>query len=178
VYSHTESFARSLKAALREDPDVVLVGEMRDLETIALAIETANTGHLVLATLHTSTAISSIDRIINVFPHERQDQIRSMLADNLRGVVSQSLLKKEGGGRIAALEILMVNYAVSNLIREAKPEQIQTIMQTGKARGNILLNEVLAGLVTQRIVSFEEALSKAVDKADLAKRVGKPLPIT
>jgi twitching motility protein PilT len=176
VYSHTESFARALKAALREDPDVVLVGEMRDLETIALAIETANTGHLVLATLHTSTAISSIDRVINVFPAERQDQVRAMLADNLRGVVSQTLLRKEGGGRIAALEILVCNYAVANLIREAKPEQIATIMQTGKARGNVLLNEVLADLVQQRIVSFDEAVTKSIDKADLARRLGRPLP--
>ncbi len=171
---HTDSFARALRAALREDPDIVLVGEMRDLETVSLALETANTGHLVLATLHTSTAISTIDRIVGLFPADEQNRIRTTLADVLKGVVSQNLLKRKGGGRVAAVEILVVKSAVSNLIREAKTHMIASAMQTGKAAGNQLLNDSLVKLVTGGKVEYEEALSKAVDKADLARRLNRP----
>jgi twitching motility protein PilT len=171
---HTQSFARALRAALREDPDIVLVGEMRDLETVSLALETANTGHLVLATLHTATAISTIDRIVGMFPSDEQNRIRATLADVLKGVVSQNLLKRKGGGRVAAVEILVVNAPVANLVREGKTHMITSAMQTGKAAGNQLLNEALAGLVTGGKVDYEEALSKAVDKADLARRLNRP----
>jgi twitching motility protein PilT len=176
VGSHTESFARALRAVLREDPDVVLIGEMRDLETISLALETANTGHLVLATLHTATAVSTVDRIVGMYPVEEQNRIRATLADVLRGVVSQNLLKRKGGGRVAAVEILVTSYAVANLIREGKLQMIPNAMQTGRAAGNQLLNESLQRLVAQGTVDYEEALSKAVDKADLARRLNRPAP--
>ncbi|MCP4901472.1 MAG: Flp pilus assembly complex ATPase component, partial [bacterium] len=133
----------------------------------------ANTGHLVLATLHTSTAVSTIERIVGLFPPEEQSRIRVTLADVVRGVVCQNLLKRKAGGRVAALEILVASSAVSNLIREDKTHQIISSMQTGKAAGNQLLNESLAGLVDQGVVDYDEALSKAVDKADLAKRLGR-----
>ncbi|HWO13706.1 MAG TPA: type IV pilus twitching motility protein PilT, partial [Polyangiaceae bacterium] len=165
---HTRSFKRALRAALREDPDVVLVGEMRDLETIAIAIETAETGHLVFGTLHTTTAYSTIDRIIDQYPPDQQEQIRVMLSESLKGVVSQTLCKKIGGGRCAALEVLLVTPAVSNLIREGKTFQIPSIMQTAKNIGMKLMNEALADLVTAKLVTSEEAASKAVDKAGLA----------
>ena len=129
---HTKSFKAALRAALREDPDVVLVGEMRDLETISIAIETAETGHLVLGTLHTTTAASTLDRIIDQFPSDRQPQIRVMLSESLRGVVAQVLCKKVGGGRVAAREVLLSVPAVSNLIREGKTFQIPSIMQTNR----------------------------------------------
>ena len=171
VGAHTQSFARALRAALREDPDIVLVGEMRDLETISMALETANTGHLVLGTLHTSTAVMTVDRIVNLFPSEQQNQIRSTLSDVLRGVICQNLCRRIGGGRVAALEVLVVNHAVSSLIREGKTIQIPNIMQTAKALGNQLLNDSLVNLVQTQKVEYEEALSKAVDKADIAKRL-------
>jgi twitching motility protein PilT len=176
VGPHTQSFARALRAALREDPDIVLVGEMRDLETVSLALETANTGHLVFGTLHTATAVSTVDRIIGMFPAEQQPQIRATLADSLKGVVAQTLCKRIGGGRIAALEVLVVNAAVTNLIREGKDHQIASAMSTGKGIGNMLLNDELARLVEGRVVDYEEALAKAIDKADLAKKLGKAPP--
>src|SRR5262249_33013945 len=135
VHTHTDSFKDALRAALREDPDVVLVGEMRDLETIAIAVETAETGHLVFGTLHTSTAPSTIDRVIDQFPADRQDQIRQMLAGSLIGVIAQVLCRRLGGGRVAAYEILIGGSAVSNLIREGKTFQIYSIIQTGRAQG-------------------------------------------
>jgi twitching motility protein PilT len=165
---HTRSFKRALRAALREDPDVVLVGEMRDLETISIAIETAETGHLVFGTLHTTTAYSTVDRIIDQYPPDQQEQIRVMLSESLKGVVSQTLCKKIGGGRVAALEILLVNPAVSNLIREGKTFQIPSIMQTAKNVGMKLLNDALADLVGSKTVTAEEAIAKAVDKTGLA----------
>jgi len=177
VGAHTKSFARALRAVLREDPDIVLVGEMRDLETVSLALETANTGHLVLATLHTATAVSTIDRIVGLFPPEEQNRIRAVLADVLMGVVSQNLLRRLGGGRVAALELLVVNPAVANLIREGKTHQIASLMQTGKAAGNQLLNDSLATLVSQSKVEAAEAMSKAVDKVDLARRLGRPVEV-
>ncbi len=167
VYSHTESFKRALRAALREDPDIVLVGELRDLETMAIAIETAETGHLVFATLHTTTAVSTIDRLIDQFPPDRQAQIRVMLAESLKGVIAQILLKRIGGGRIAAYEILLGIPAVSNLIREGKTHQIATVMQTAKRLGMRTLNDSLTELVKAEKVEAAEALSKAVDKDGL-----------
>ncbi len=168
---HTKSFKSALRAALREDPDVVLVGELRDLETVAIAIETAETGHLVFGTLHTATAAGTIDRIIDQFPADRQEQIRVMLAESLKGVVSQTLLKRTSGGRIAAREIMIVNSAVSNLIREGKTVQINSIIQTNKRLGMILLNDALMDLVNAGEVDPLEAYSKAVDKANLAERL-------
>jgi twitching motility protein PilT len=165
VHNHTDSFKDALRAALREDPDIVLVGEMRDLETVAIAIETAETGHLVFGTLHTTTAASTVDRIIDQFPPDRQTQIRIMLSESLRGVISQTLLRKNGGGRVAALEILIVNPAISNLIREGKTFQIPSMMQTNRANGNVMLNDALLDLVSRKIVEPDEAYAKAVDKA-------------
>lgn len=164
VHKHTGSFARALKAALREDPDVVLIGEMRDLETIAIAIETAETGHLVFGTLHTTTAMSTVDRIIDQFPADRQSQIRVMLASSLRGVVAQTLLKKKAGGRVAAHEILIANDAVSAMIREGKVQHLANHMLTQKQDGNQLLNDALLKLVQEGVVDAQEAYFKAVDK--------------
>jgi twitching motility protein PilT len=175
VGTHTDSFKDALRAALREDPDIILVGEMRDLETVAIAIETAETGHLVFGTLHTTTAASTVDRIIGQFPSERQAQIRVMLSESLRGVISQTLCRKIGGGRIAALEVLIVTSAVSNLIREGKTFQIPSIMQVGKAHGMVSLNDALMEMVTRKIVAPEEAYAKSVDKTNfeaLLKRAG------
>ncbi len=168
VHVHTKSFSQALRAALREDPDIVLVGEMRDLETIAIAIETAETGHLVFGTLHTTTAASTVDRIIDQFPADRQSQIRTMLATSLKGVISQTLCKKIGGGRVAAMETLFVNSAVSNLIREGKIYQIPSVMQTGKKQGMTVLNDVLFNLVVAKQVEPEEAYIKSVDKQAFA----------
>jgi twitching motility protein PilT len=171
IHKHTTSFARALRAALREDPDIILIGELRDLETTALAIEIAETGHLVFGTLHTTTAISTIDRIIDQFSADRQEQIRTMLAESLKGVVAQTLLKKVSGGRVAAQEILMVNGAVSSMIREGKIHMIPSHMQSQKADGNILLNEALMGLVLKKIVHPKDAWMKAVDKANIIERM-------
>jgi twitching motility protein PilT len=164
VHNHTDSFKDALRAALREDPDIVLVGEMRDLETIAIAIETAETGHLVFGTLHTTTAVSTVDRIIDQFPADRQQQVRVMLSESLRGVIAQTLLPKKGGGRVAALEVLIVTPAVSNLIREGKTFQIASSMQTGKNVGMVMLNDALFNLVQKGIVEPRDAYIKAVDK--------------
>jgi len=175
VHTHTDSFKDALRAALREDPDILLVGEMRDLETVAIAIETAETGHLVFGTLHTTTAASTVDRIIDQFPTDRQAQIRIMLSESLRGVIAQTLCKKVGGGRVAALEVLIVTSAVSNLIREGKTFQIPSMMQVSKAAGMVSLNDALMDLVTKKLVAPEEAYSKSVDKANfeaLLKRAG------
>jgi twitching motility protein PilT len=164
VYNHTDSFKDALRAALREDPDILLVGEMRDLETISIAIETAETGHLVFGTLHTTTAASTVDRIIDQFPTDRQQQIRVMLSESLKGVISQTLLPKKGGGRVAALEILIVTPAISNLIREGKTFQIPSSMQTGKAQGMVVLNDALIELVKNGTVEPRDAYLKAIDK--------------
>ncbi|MCO6512277.1 MAG: type IV pilus twitching motility protein PilT [Aridibacter famidurans] len=164
VHNHTDSFKDALRAALREDPDILLVGEMRDLETISIAIETAETGHLVFGTLHTTTAASTVDRIIDQFPADRQQQIRVMLSESLRGVIAQTLLPKKGGGRVAALEVLIVTPAISNLIREGKTFQIPSAMQTGKNLGMAMLNDSLMELVRQGLVEPRDAYIKAVDK--------------
>jgi len=170
VGRHTQSFKRALRAALREDPDIVLVGEMRDLETIEIAIETAETGHLVFGTLHTTTAPSTVDRIIDQFPADRQDQIRTMLSSSLKGVVSQTLCKKQPKGRVAALEILLVTSAVSAQIREGKTYQIQNAMQTGGRHGMRLLNDSLAEFVSQGLVDPGEAYIKAIDKLGIQQK--------
>ncbi len=169
VHVHTRSFSNALRAALREDPDIVLVGEMRDLETISIAIETAETGHLVFGTLHTTTAASTVDRIIDQFPADRQAQIRTMLSTSLKGVIAQTLCKKTGGGRVAAMEVMFVNSAVSNLIREGKIYQIPSIMQTGRKLGMTLMNDSLFKHVVDKAISPEEAYIKAIDKQGLVE---------
>jgi twitching motility protein PilT len=167
VHVHTESFKTALRAALREDPDIVLVGELRDLETIAIAIETAETGHLVFGTLHTTTAASTVDRIIDQFPADRQAQIRVMLSDSLKGVISQTLCKKIGGGRVAAREILLATPAIANLIREAKIFQIPSIIQTSKKLGMLTMNDALLDLVEKKLIAPDEAYMKSVDKGGM-----------
>jgi twitching motility protein PilT len=161
---HTNSFKSALRAALREDPDIILVGELRDLETVSIALETAETGHLVFGTLHTTTAAGTIDRIIDQFPADRQAQIRVMLAESLKGVISQTLCKKIGGGRAAAREVLLTIPAITNLIREGKTFQIPSVMQTSKRLGMVTLNDALLELVDTGQVEAQEAYSKAVDK--------------
>ena len=161
---HTRSFKHALRAALREDPDIILVGEMRDLETVSIAIETAETGHLVFGTLHTTTASSTIDRIIDQFPADRQSQVRVMLSESLRGVIAQTLCKKIGGGRVAAREVLLSIPAVSNLIREGKTFQIPSIMQTNRKGGMVTLNDALMELVDAKLVEPKEAYMKSVEK--------------
>jgi twitching motility protein PilT len=175
VHTHTDSFKDALRAALREDPDIILVGELRDLETVAIAIETAETGHLVFGTLHTTTAASTVDRVIDQFPSDRQAQIRIMLSESLKGVIAQTLCRKIGGGRVAALEVLIATGAVANLIREGKTFQIPSIMQVNRAVGMVSLNDALMELVNKKLVEPAEALSKAVDKNGfdaLLKRAG------
>ena len=164
VGTQTRSFKSALRAALREDPDIVLVGEMRDLETVAIAIETAETGHLVFGTLHTNTAPSTVDRLVDQFPTDRQEQIRVMLSESLKGVVAQTLLKRKGGGRVAALEILIVTHAVANLIREGKTFQIPSLMQTGKGLGMQTLNDSLIDLVKSDTVEAQEAYDRAPEQ--------------
>lgn len=149
VHQHTKSFANALRAVLREDPDVILVGEMRDLETMRLAMTAAETGHLVFATLHTSSAAKTINRVIDVFPSGEKDLIRAILADSLQAVISQRLLKKVGGGRVSAQEIMLCNLAVRNLIRENKIPQITSVIQTGKAAGMQTLADSMQDLVTK-----------------------------
>ncbi|MGH7700131.1 MAG: type IV pilus twitching motility protein PilT [Gemmatimonadales bacterium] len=178
---HTGGFRQALRAALREDPDIILVGEMRDLETIAIAIETAETGHLVFGTLHTTTAASTVDRIIDQFPADRQSQIRVMLSESLKGVIAQTLCKKIGGGRVAAREILLSTPAISNLIREGKTFQIPSIIQTSRKVGMVTLNDALLELVEKKLVAPDEAYMKSVEKATLAaalKSKGFKLTIT
>ncbi len=179
VGSHTRSFKNALRAALREDPDIVLVGEMRDLETIAIAIETAETGHLVFGTLHTTTATSTVDRIIDQFPADRQAQIRVMLSESLKGVIAQVLCKKKGGGRVAAQEVLLGTTAVAAMIREGKTFQLGSVMQTGRQHGMVTMNDALFSLVQRDLVEAQEAYMKAVDKNGFLtqlKNAGIPTP--
>jgi twitching motility protein PilT len=164
VHVHTEGFKRALRAALREDPDIVLVGEMRDLETIAIAIETAETGHLVFGTLHTTTAPSTVDRIIDQFPSGQQAQIRVMLSESLKGVIAQTLLRTKDGKRVAAHEILLVPTAVGNLIREGKTFQLPSQMQIGKSMGMVTMNDSILKFVIEGRVDPMEGYVKAVDK--------------
>ena len=165
---HTGSFKTALRAALREDPDIVLVGELRDLETVSIAIETAETGHLVFATLHTTSAAGTIDRLIDQFPPDRQEQVRAMLSESLRGVISQTLCKKIGGGRVAAREVLLSIPSIANLIREGKTFQIASVIQTSKRLGMVTLNDALIDLVDAGQVEAKEAYMKANDKQGFA----------
>jgi len=164
VHRDTQSFSNALRAALREDPDIILVGELRDLETIRLALTAAETGHLVFGTLHTSSAAKTIDRIIDVFPGEEKQLVRSMLSESLRAVIAQTLLKKIAGGRIAAHEILVATSAVKNLIREDKIAQIYSSIQTGAQYGMQTLDQCLQKLVSQGLIDRQTAASKAHDK--------------
>jgi twitching motility protein PilT len=173
VGTHTRGFKSALRAALREDPDIVLVGEMRDLETISIAIETAETGHLVFGTLHTTSAKSTVDRIIDQFPPDRQEQIRVMLSESLRGVVAQVLCKKIGGGRVAAYEVMITNPAVSNLIREGKTFQLTSVMQTGKRQGMQTMNDHLLEHVKNGLVEPLEAYLKTNDKLSMKESLAK-----
>jgi len=161
---HVESFQMALKGALREDPDVILVGELRDLETIQLAITAAETGHLVMGTMHTNSAPRTIDRVIDSFPIDQQAQVRTMLSESLKGVISQKLIKKKGGkGRIPAVEILVGTVSVANIIRDGKTFQLQSIMQTGKKDGMILMDSYIMQLYKKGLISLEDAVVNAQD---------------
>ncbi|NOR79996.1 MAG: PilT/PilU family type 4a pilus ATPase, partial [Methyloprofundus sp.] len=164
VHRDTQSFTAALRSALREDPDIILVGEMRDLETIRLALTAAETGHLVFGTLHTTSAAKTIDRIIDVFPSAEKDMIRSMLSESLQAVISQTLLKKVGGGRIAAHEIMVGTPAIRNLIREAKVAQMYSAIQTGRRDGMQTLDQNLKEMVDQGKITSKAAMVKAVSK--------------
>lgn len=164
VHRDTHSFSAALRSALREDPDVILVGELRDLETIRLAISAAETGHLVFGTLHTNSAPKTIDRIIDVFPAEEKSMVRSMLSESLRAVISQTLLKKVGGGRIAAHEIMIGIPAIRNLIREDKVPQMYSVIQTGQRHGMQTMDQCLQKLVAQNLITQQEANEQSIDK--------------
>lgn len=164
VHRDTLGFNEALRSALREDPDVILVGEMRDLETIRLALSAAETGHLVFGTLHTSSAAKTIDRVVDVFPAAEKDMIRAMLSESLKAVISQTLLKKQGGGRVAAHEIMIGTPAIRNLIRENKIAQMYSAIQTGQQFGMKTLDQDLQQLVQKNVVSRQEAMSKATNK--------------
>ena len=176
------SFADALRGALRQDPDVILVGEMRDLETIAIALTAAETGHLVLGTLHTQSASSTVDRVIDVFPAEQQEQVRIQIAGALQGVITQALVPTaDGAGRVAALEILLPDDAVRNLIRQGKVEQIYSVMQTNVARGMQTMEQALAELVSRRTISYETAMavtSKPDQLRGVLERMGFDVPET
>ncbi|MBF0439912.1 MAG: type IV pilus twitching motility protein PilT [Magnetococcales bacterium] len=161
IHRDTKSFAAALRSALREDPDVILVGEMRDLETIRLALSAAETGHLVFGTLHTTSAAKTIDRIVDVFPSAEKDMIRTMLSESLRAIISQNLLKKKGGGRIAAHEIMVGSPAIRNLIRENKVAQMYSAIQTGRALGMQTLEQCLQEMLTKGLITKEAARDKA-----------------
>ena len=173
---HTRSFTAALRGALREDPDIILVGEMRDLETISLAIEASATGHLVFGTLHTTSAAKTVDRIVEVFPVNQQEQIRNTLADGIRGVIAQTLFKRidKKGGRVAALEILIANHAVRNLIREGKTYQIPSMIQTGKRYGMQSLDDAIMELLQKKIIGAEDAYNKANDKTKFRSFLKNP----
>jgi len=173
VHTHTASFAAALRGSLREDPDVIMVGEMRDLETISLAITASETGHLVLGTLHTANAARTLDRVLDVFPTDQRDQIRIMVSESLRGIISQQLVPRaDGKGRVLALEILMNTPAVANLIREAKTFMLPGVIQTGRRLGMKLMDDSLAELYQQGLITAEEAISRADQKAQMRQIVG------
>src|ERR1700693_947487 len=174
VHTHTRSFAGALRGALREDPDVIMVGEMRDLETISLAITASETGHLVLGTLHTGNASRTLDRLLDVFPPDQQDQIRVMVSESLRGIISQQLVPRAGGqGRVLALETLTNTPAVANVIREAKSYMLPGIIQTGKKQGMQLLDDELVDLYDRGFINAEEACARADQKQEMRTRVAK-----
>ncbi len=175
--THTRSFAAALRGALREDPDIILVGEMRDLETISLALEAASTGHLVFGTLHTTNAPKTVDRVVDVFPANQQAQIRTTLSESLKGVIAQNLFKRiDKKGRCAALEILVCTYAVGALIREAKTHQIPSAMQTGKKYGMQTLDDAIMELLLKKWISPEDAYDKAIDKQKFVQFLKTPPP--
>ena len=174
IGTHSDSFASALRSAFREDPDVILIGEMRDLETISLAITAAETGHLVLGTLHTGSAAKTIDRVIDVFPTDQQAQVRTQLSESLGGVVSQQLLKRiDGSGRVAAVEILVGVPALAHLIREGKTYQISSIIQTGRREGMQTMDQAIVDLLKQGQISPEEAHDKCVDRETFQRYLGK-----
>ncbi len=173
VHTHTESFSNAIRAALREDPDIIMVGEMRDLETISLAITAAETGHLVLATLHTNTAARTLDRILDVFPTDQREQIRIMVGESLRGIVSQQLVPKvDGTGRELAVELLVNTPAVASLIREGKTFMLPGVMQTGKNVGMVLMDDSLINLAREGKIDPQEAISRAVDPSSVRAALG------
>ena len=175
VGMHTRSFAAALRGALREDPDIILVGEMRDLETINLAIEASATGHLVFATLHTTSAAKTVDRIIEVFPMAQQNQVRSTLADGIRAVIAQTLFRRrDGRGRVAAVEVMIATPAVRNLIREGKTFQIPSMIQTGHKYGMQTLDDAIMGLLEKKIIRPEDAYMRSNDKAKFLPFLKKP----
>jgi twitching motility protein PilT len=173
VHTHTKSFAAALRGALREDPDIIMVGEMRDLETIQLAISASETGHLVLGTLHTSNAPRTLDRLLDVFPNDQRDQIRVMVSESLRGIVSQQLVPRaDGMGRAVAMEILLNSPAVANVIREAKTFMLPGIIQTGKKAGMLLMDDSVAELFNQGLITAEEAVYRAENKGQMKQICG------
>jgi len=170
VHSHTDSFAAALRGALRQDPDVIMVGEMRDLETISLAITASETGHLVLGTLHTGSAPRTLDRVLDVFPTDQRDQIRIMVSESLRGIISQQLVpRKDGNGRALAIELLVNTPAVANCIREGKTFMLPGIMQTGRAVGMVTMDDALKNLYDRDIISAEDCLFRAIDQDQMRK---------
>ena len=172
MHTHTLSFAAALRGALREDPDVIMVGEMRDLETISLAITASETGHLVLGTLHTGNASRTLDRLLDVFPVDQQEQIRVMVSESLRGVISQQLIPRtDGTGRVLALETLTNTPAVANVIREAKTYMLPGIIQTGKKQGMQLMDDALISLYQSGVISAEEAYARAEQKQDVRSQL-------
>jgi len=172
VFTHTESFATALRASLREDPDVIMVGEMRDLETISLAITASETGHLVLATLHTGNASRTLDRLLDVFPPDQQEQIRVMVSESLRGIISHQLVPKaDGTGRVLALEILTNTPAVAHVIREAKTYMLPGIIQTGKKQGMCLMDDALIDLYDRGLITSEEAYARADQKQTMRQHL-------
>src|ERR1700693_496930 len=172
VHTHTRSFAAALRGALREDPDVIMVGEMRDLETISLAITAAETGHLVLGTLHTGNASRTLDRLLDVFPPDQQEQIRIMVSESLRGVISQQLIPRaDGKGRVLALEILTHTPAVANVIRESRTYMLPGIIQTGKKQGMQLMDDALIDLQSRGVITADEALARADQKQEISQRL-------
>jgi twitching motility protein PilT len=172
VHTHTRSFAAALRAALREDPDVIMVGEMRDLETISLAITAAETGHLVLGTLHTGNASRTLDRLLDVFPPDQQAQIRIMVSESLRGIISQQLIPRiDGSSRVLALEILTNTPAVANVIRESKTHMLPGILQTGKKQGMQLMDDALADFCRHGLITAEEAITRAEQKSEMKQRL-------
>ena len=174
VHTHTRSFAVALRGALREDPDVIMVGEMRDLETISLAITAAETGHLVLGTLHTGNASRTLDRVLDVFPPDQQEQIRIMVSESLRGVISQQLIPRaDGTGRVLGLEILSNTPAVANVIREARTFMLPGIIQTGKKQGMQLMDDALMDLHSRGLISAQEAYERAEQKQEMRSRLQK-----
>jgi twitching motility protein PilT len=174
IGTHSESFSSALRAAFREDPDVIMIGELRDLETIALAITAAETGHLVFGTLHTGTAAKAVDRIIDVFPTAQQAQVRTQLSESLSGVIAQQLLKlKDTAGRIAAIEVLIGVPALAHLIREGKTYQIPSIIQTGRREGMQTMDQAIVVLLKQGVISSEEAYDKCVDRETFRRYLGK-----